>query len=169
MPNTANLRLATANDLPTMLEIYNHAILYTTSSYHYEPRTLDQWIAWFADKEVQKMPVFVAVDEQEKVIGWSTFGIFRGQWAGYRFSVEHSLYVAEQQRGRGVGKLLLQGLIEEAKGRGYHTMVAGVDATNTVSLRLHQSMGFFQVAHFREVGYKFARWLDLIFLQLMLS
>lgn len=164
-----SMRLANAADLQPMLEIYNDAIMYTTSSYHYEPRTLDQWVAWFADKTVQEMPVFVAVNEQAQVIGWSTFGIFRGQWAGYRFSVEHSLYVAEQQRGRGAGKLLLQGLIDEAKRRGYHTMVAGVDATNTVSLSLHQSLGFFQVAHFREVGYKFDRWLDLIFLQLMLS
>lgn len=162
------LRPATAADLPAMLEIYNEAIIHTTSSYHYEPRTLDQWTVWFADKTSQGMPVFVAADERNNVIGWSTFGIFRGAWAGYRFSVEHSLYVAEKQRGRGLGKALLQGLIDEARQRGYHTLVAGVDASNQVSLRLHRSMGFFQVAHFREVGYKFDRWLDLIFLQLML-
>lgn len=169
MTDATHLRPATITDLPAMLEIYNHAILYTTSSYHYEPRTAEQWAVWYSDKNMQGMPVSVAVDAQDQVIGWSTFGTFRGQWAGYRFSVEHSLYVAEKQRGRGLGKLLLQGLIDEAKQRGYHTMVAGVDATNTVSLRLHQSTGFFQVAHFREVGYKFDRWLDLIFLQLMLS
>ena len=168
MSNPTQLRPATTTDLPAMLEIYNHAILTTTSSYHYEPRTLDQWIVWFADKQQQGMPVFVAVDEADSVIGWSTFGIFRGLWAGYRFSVEHSLYVQEGQRRRGVGRLLLQSLIDEARQRGYHTIIAGIDGTNQASLHLHQSMGFFQVAHFREVGYKFDQWLDLLFLQLML-
>jgi L-amino acid N-acyltransferase len=102
------------------------------------------------------------------IVGWSSFGPFR-PWAGYRYSVEHSIYVAAHWRGQGIGRLLLGPLIDEARALGLHTMIAGIDADNEASLRLHTAFGFEKVAHFRQVGHKFGRWLDLVCMQLLLT
>jgi L-amino acid N-acyltransferase len=165
MPTT--IRLATPTDLPAILAIYNDAVLHTTASYDYEPATLEARIAWFEARNAQGLPILVATND-DLVVGWSSFGPFR-PWAGYRYSVEHSIYVAAERRGQGIGRLLLAPLIDKARGLGMHTMLAGIDADNQASLRLHAAFGFVQVAHFRQVGHKFGRWLDLIFLQLLLD
>ena len=102
----------------------------------------------------------------ERYLGFSSIGPFRA-WAAYKYSVENSVYVAAEARGKGIGKLLIPPLIEAAKKLELHTIIAGVDATNEASLRLHKSFGFEEVAHFKEVGWKFERWLDLKFLQLI--
>jgi L-amino acid N-acyltransferase len=170
-----SLRQATAADLPALLEIYNEIILNTTAVYQYEPQTLDMRRAWYEDKVKAGYPVFVAEDDQNgssgpdgsRIVGFSSFGPFRA-WAAYQFTVENSVYVAADQRGKGIGRLLLDPLIKSARERGMHAIVAGIDATNEVSRKLHQSFGFTEVARFREVGYKFERWLDLTFLELIL-
>ena len=123
--------------------------------------------SWFDSKKKDGYPVLVA-DEQGKTLGFSSFGPFRA-WAAYQYTVEHSVYVAKEQRGKGIGALLLTPLVEAAKKEGMHCMVAGIDASNAASIRLHKKFGFEEVAHFKEVGYKFNRWLDLVFLQLMLN
>jgi phosphinothricin acetyltransferase len=120
---------------------------------------------WFLEKQQQGLPVFVA-EENGVILGFSSYGPFRA-WAAYKYSVENSIYVKANCRGKGVGKLLLPPLIEAAKAQGMHTMIASIDATNEASLQLHKSFGFFEVAHFKQVGYKFERWLDLKFLQLL--
>jgi L-amino acid N-acyltransferase YncA len=161
------IRSATENDLEQMLNIYNEIILQTTAVYQYQIHTLEMRREWFIAKQQQGFPVFVA-ELDNAVAGFSTFGNFRN-WQAYKYSVENSIYVASNQRGKGIGKLLLQPLIQAAKKMNMHTIIAGIDATNEVSLRLHRNFGFEEVAHFKQVGYKFNRWLDLKFLQLMLN
>lgn len=162
-----DIRQATAQDLPAMLAIYNEAILTTTAVYDYYPHTLAMRQAWYDAKVAAGLPVFVAEDAGE-VVGFSSLGPFRA-WAAYKYTVENSIYVAADHRGQGIGKLLLAPLIEAARRLEMHAIIAGIDATNLVSYRLHQSFGFVEVAHFREVGYKFGRWLDLKFLELLLE
>jgi L-amino acid N-acyltransferase len=152
-------------DLPELLSIYNDIILHTTAVYDYEPHTMDMRKQWWDTKRQQGFPVFVAMHEG-KIVGFSSIGPFRA-WAAYKYSVENSIYVAAEARGKGIGKLLLPPLIEAAKKLQLHTIIAGIDATNEASLKLHKSFGFKEVAHFREVGWKFGRWLDLKFLQLI--
>ena len=160
------IRHATEDDLPAILEIYNDVILHTTAVYDYEPHTLEMRRQWFITKKEQGFPVFVAADD-EKIVGLSSIGPFRA-WAAYKYSVENSVYVSADSRGRGIGKLLIPPLIVVARELGLHTIIAGIDAANEPSLKLHEHFGFKEVAHFREVGYKFDRWLDLKFLQLVL-
>jgi len=159
------IREASENDLLQLLSIYNDIILHTTAVYDYEPHTLEMRKQWFETKKQQGFPVFVA-EEDGKILGFSSIGPFRA-WAAYKYSVENSVYVAAEARGKGIGKLLLPPLIEATKKMQLHTIIAGIDASNEASLRLHRSFGFEEVAHFKEVGWKFERWLDLKFLQLI--
>lgn len=161
------IRAAEEGDLPDILTIYNDAILHTTAVYDETPHTIEMRLAWFRAKQESGMPVFVA-DAGGRVAGFSALGPFRA-WAAYRYTVENSIYVGPNDRGRGLGRLLLAPLIESAGAMGMHAIVAGVDADNQASYQLHRSFGFVEVAHFREVGYKFGRWLDLKFLELLLD
>lgn len=153
------------SDLPQMLDIYNEIITNTTAVFQYDPHSLVMRREWFAQKQKEGFPVFVAA-ENDEVVGFSTIGAFRN-WQAYKYSVENSVYVREDQRGKGIGKLLLKPLIHAAKQMGMHTIIAGIDATNETSIALHRKFGFVEVAYFKEVGYKFGKWLDLKFLQLI--
>ena len=164
---TIAIREAREADLAALLAIYNDAVLTTTAVYDYKPRSSEQQAAWFQAKREQNLPILVAVDGNT-VVGFASYGPFR-PWPAYLHSVENSLYVAPERRGQGIGSLLLPALIRRAADRGLHTMIAGIDAANETSLRLHAKFGFERVAQFREVGWKFERWLDLAFLQLMLG
>ena len=159
------IRKAIESDLPQLLIIYNEIILNTTAVYDYEPHSMEMRRQWFHAKKEQGFPVFVAEDG-ERILGFSSIGPFRA-WAAYKYSVENSVYVAANARGQGVGKLLLAPLIDAAGKLKLHTIIAGIDATNETSLRLHKSFGFEEVAYFKQVGWKFERWLDLKFLQLI--
>jgi L-amino acid N-acyltransferase len=161
------IRPARETDLPDILAIYNHVILNTTAVYQYVPQTLEMRKTWYDGKIKDGYPLFVA-EETGRVVGLSTYGPFRA-WAAYKYTVENSVYVAADQRGKGVARLLMEPLIEEARRQNYHAIIASIDATNEASLTLHRSFGFQEVAHFREVGYKFGRWLDLKFLELLLA
>ncbi|MBI5775082.1 MAG: N-acetyltransferase [Verrucomicrobia bacterium] len=158
------IRPATPADLPGILEIYNDAVLNTTASYDYEPRTLEQRVAWFEDHQKHDYAVFVAVDDGGRVAGWSALNRYHDRM-GYRFTAENSVYVAAALRGRGIGKLLMPPLIEAAKKRGLHAIIAAIDAANEASLRLHAAFGFEKVGHFKQVGFKFDRWLDVVYLE----
>ncbi|UOB19311.1 GNAT family N-acetyltransferase [Abyssalbus ytuae] len=160
------IRNALEEDIPHILNIINEAIINTTSVYDYAPRTLQTQTEWFNKKINDNMPVVVG-EIDGKVIAFGSYGIFR-PWEGYRFSVEHSVYVDKNHRGKGLGKKLLKQLIEKAKLQGYHTMIAGIDATNLASISLHEKFGFKEAGRFKEVGHKFNTWLDLVFMQLML-
>ena len=160
------IRQATENDLPQILEIYNDIIKNTTAVYYYEPHTLEMRRKWFMEKQEKGFPVFVA-DENGIILGMSTIGPFRIPTA-YQYTVENTVHVAADARGKGIGKLLMPPIIEAAKQMNMHAIIAGIDAGNEVSLHLHKSFGFEEVAHFKEVGYKFGGWLDLKFLELIL-
>jgi L-amino acid N-acyltransferase YncA len=161
------IRQATEADLPALLVIYNDIIVNTTAVWHNDPHTLAMRQEWFAIKQEQGFPVFVA-EEEEEIVGFSTIGPFR-QWIGYRFTVENSVYVASGSRGKGVAKLLMPPLIDAARELKLHAIVAGIEAENEASIALHKKFGFTEVAHFKEVGYKFDKWMDLKFLELMLT
>ena len=165
--DTIIVRLATEDDLRQMLAIYNDIILNTTAVYDYEPHTLEMRKEWFRTKQKQGFPVFVA-EENGVIAGFSTIGPFRREWTAYKYSVENSVYVKNSCRGKGIGKLLLAPLIGAARNLKMHTIIAGIEATNEASIKLHKSFGFEEVAHFKEVGWKFEGWLDLKFLQLMI-
>jgi phosphinothricin acetyltransferase len=164
----AALRPAREEDLPGILDIYNEAVLNTTASYDYAPRTLEHRRAWFADHAQHGYSVFVAVDETGRVVGWSALNRYHDR-PGYRFTAENSVYVAADQRGQGLGKRLLAPLIDAARDRGFHAILAKIDAENVASLRLHQAFGFEQVGRLRQVGFKFGRWLDVVYLELLLN
>jgi L-amino acid N-acyltransferase len=156
-------RAATESDLPGILEIYNDAIRTGTAVYDDQPHTLEMRREWLRGKTESGMPVLV-IDDGGEVAGFGTYGLFRN-FTGYRFCVEHSVYVSEKRRARGYGRFLISTLMEMAARQGMHSMIAGVDAQNEVSIRLHLALGFVQVAHIKEVGYKFDRWLDLVLMQ----
>ena len=160
------VRHAIENDLPQILEIYNDIIKNTTAVYYYEPHTLEMRRKWFMEKQEKGFPVFVA-DENGIILGMSSIGPFRIPTA-YQYTVENTVHVAADARGKGIGKLLMPPIIEAAKQMNMHAIIAGIDAGNEVSLHLHRSFGFEEVGHFKEVGYKFGRWLDLKFLELIL-
>ena len=161
------IREASEADLPALLAIYNHVIQNTTAVYTYEAQTMEARKAWYAGKLAAGYPVYVA-EEEGRVAGFSSYGPFRA-WPAYKYTIENSVYVTEEHRGKGIGKLLIRPLIESARAKGYHAIIAGIDSVNEASIRLHASFGFAEVAHFREVGYKFGRWLDLTFLELLLD
>jgi L-amino acid N-acyltransferase len=148
-----------------VLDILNHEIRYSTSLYDYSPRTLDDVELMFHQKKALAQPLIGAVADTGELMGFATFGQFRPRPAN-KYSVEHSVYVAESFRNNGVGKALLVKLIELAKTREIRNMIGAIDAANAASIRLHESLGFKRVGTVPEVGFKFGRWLDLALYQL---
>ncbi len=155
---------AEERDLEGILPIYNDAILTTTAVFSDEPVTLENRREWLEARAGQGYPVLVARDPDRTVLGFATFGDFRA-WPGYRHTVEHSVYVRGDARGRGIGSALLEALFPLAVALDKHVLVAGIDASNDASIRLHERLGFERVGLLPEVGRKFDRWLDLAFLQ----
>jgi L-amino acid N-acyltransferase YncA len=162
------IRPAETADLPAILDIYNEVIRTSTAVYADEPKSLEDRRAWFEDRRAQHYPVLVATGASDQVLGFSSFGDFRS-WPGYRYTVEHMVHVHADARGKGLGTQLIEALFPYARDLGKHVMVAGVDADNAASIALHKKLGFEAVAHFREVGFKFGRWLDLVFLQRLIA
>jgi len=154
---------AVRSHLAEILAIYNEVIRNTTAVYSDQEVTLSNREAWFEAKAAGSLPVLVALDDSG-VLGFGTFGEFRA-WSCYRYTVEHSVHVRADCRGRGIGRALIVALLEAAAGMQRHVMIGGIDADNAVSIGLHQSLGFQVTGHLHEVGFKFGRWLDLKFLQ----
>ena len=161
------IRKAVVKDVVKILEILNHEILNSTALYDYKEKTYEYQLNWFEQKGINKMPVIV-VESKNEVIGFGTYGVFR-PFDAFQFCVEHSIYMDHNVRGLGIGKKLLTKLIQLAKEDGHHTMIAGLDATNTASLEFHKKFGFKEVGVIKEAGFKFNKWLDLRFLQLLLK
>lgn len=161
--SNAIIRRARREDCPAILAIYNESVLTTTASYDFEPRALDHRLAWFDDHARHDYAIFVA-EEEGRVLGWSSLSRFHDR-AGYRFTAENSIYVAAKHQGQGLGRQLLAPLLDAAKSRGLHTIIAAIDASNAVSVRLHSRFGFVECGRFREVGHKFERWLDVVYMQ----
>jgi phosphinothricin acetyltransferase len=158
------VRAAVREDLSAILAIYNDAVLTTTATYDYEPRTLEQRILWFEDHQGSGLPVYVAVTDRGVVAGWSALNRYHDR-PGFRFTAENSVYVHADYRGQGIAGKLLTPLLQRAGDLGLRAVIAGIDAENEASLRLHARHGFVQVGRFPNVGYKFGRWLDVVYMQ----
>ena len=151
-----------------ILAIFNEAILNSTALYDYKPRTLEMMSSWFETKRKGNYPVIGAVNEAGELMGFGSYGTFRA-WPAYKYSVEHSLYVDVRWRRQGIAKALLQELIASARVQNYHALIGGIDSHNSASIQLHKSFGFEHAGTLRQVGFKFGRWLDLDFYQLLLE
>ena len=160
------IRDAVEDDLPGVLAIYNDVIATSTAVYREDPASLEDRRQWFDARRQQSYPILVASDASG-ILGFASYGDFR-TWPGYRFSVEHTVHIRGDQRGRGVGTILMQALIQRALEQGKHVMIGGIDAENEASLRFHERLGFVRAAHLHEVGFKFGRWLDLVFVERVL-
>lgn len=162
------VRDAVKKDIEGIMEIYNEAIRNTTAIWNDVEVDVDNRLAWLEDRQRAGYPVLVAVDEYDTVLGYASFGDWRA-WDGYQYTVEHSVYTHKDHRGLGVGTKLMSVLIARARSLGKHIMIAGIEAENVVSIKLHKKLGFQHSGHLREVGTKFGKWLDLAFLQLTLD
>ena len=160
-----SIRLAVETNLPAINDIYNHYVLISTTSYDLEPMSIETRRRWFASRDAIH-PVTVAC-RGDAVVGWGSLHTFRAK-PGYRFTVENSVYVHPEHQQRGVGSAILADQVQRARQLGLHAIIAGIDAQQTASLALHAKHGFREVARFPQVGRKFDRWLDAIFMELIL-
>lgn len=151
-----------------ILDIFNEAIENSTALYDYKPRSLESMKSWFSAKDQGNFPVVGIENEQGELLAFGSFGTFRA-WPAYKYTVEHSVYVHKDQRGKGLGKQVMLALIQAAKQRDIHVLMGAIDATNEGSIALHKGLGFQHVGTLPEVGFKFGRWLDLVFYQLRMD
>ncbi len=154
--------------LAEIQDIFNEAILNSTALYEYKPRSRQMIEEWFAAKAGGGLPVIGMATTAGELMGFASYGLFR-PFPAYKYAVEHSIYVARQFRGQGVGKSLLQEIILRAELQGYHTLIGAIDAENTISRELHRKCGFRHVGTVREAGFKFGRWLNLELYQFILA
>ena len=151
-----------------ILDIFNEAIVNSTALYDYNPRAPESMVGWFKAKEGGGFPVIGVVGAVGNLLGFASYGTFRA-WPAYKYSVEHSVYVHREHRGKGIGVALVRKLIEAAKQQQYHVMVGGIDVTNTASIALHEKLGFVHAGTIQHAAFKFGTWLDLGFYQLLLE
>ncbi len=162
------LKSCTEKQLPEILAIYNEAILNSTALYDYKLRTMENMHSWYDDKIKGNYPVVGAFDENDNLLGFATYGMFRVRPA-YKYTVEHSVYVRVDKRGEGIGKVLLHEIVRKAEEQDYHVLMGVIDAANENSIKLHEKEGFVFNGILKEVGYKFGKWLDVAFYQLTLK
>lgn len=151
-----------------VLALINKAIETSTVVYDYHPRPKSSIEAWFNAKSTQNLPVIGLESDAGELMGFASYGSFRA-WPAYKYSVEHSLYVDERYRRQGVATRLMQALIDRACVQQYHTLVGVVDAENAPSIQLHEQLGFAHAGTLKQIGFKFNRWLDVHFYQLLLT
>ena len=161
------IRDAVESDMAAIAAIYNDVLANSTAIFNDRPTTAEERLEWWRGRLRQGFPTLVA-DDGGAVTGYASYGGFRA-WPGYRFTVEHSVHIRRDRRERGTGTGLMRELIERARQAQKHVMIGGIDADNAASLRFHERLGFERVAHLREVGFKFGRYLDLIFVERVLG
>lgn len=162
---TPTIRPAVEADLPAINDIYNHYVLTSTCTYAEVPDSLDARRRWWLDHKPPH-PVLV-LDAGKTVVGWGSLSKFKAR-EGYRYTCENSVYLHHDWCGRGLGSLMLRSLIDHARSGRMHAIIASICATQTASIKLHAKHGFVEAARMREVGFKFGRWLDVVYLQLVL-
>lgn len=150
-----------------ILAIFNEAIEHSTALWDYHPRPQGAMKPWFEAKRVNGHPVLGFESPEGELLAFGSWGTFRA-WPAYKYTVEHSVYVHRDHRGRGLGRRVMQALLAEAEARGVHVMVGGIEGSNHASIALHASLGFVQAGTVREAGFKFGRWLDLVLMQRVL-
>ena len=151
-----------------ILAIFNEAIANSTALYDYRPRAAESMLGWFEAKTKGRYPVIGIEDDSGTLVGFGSYGAFRA-WPAYKYTVEHSIYIDSRFRGQGHGRVLLEALIAAAVEQDYHVMVGGIDASNAVSIKLHESLGFTHCGTVKQAGFKFGRWLDLALYQKILT
>jgi L-amino acid N-acyltransferase len=151
-----------------MLDIFNDAIVNSTALYDYQARSPESMVGWFKAKETGRYPVIGALGDSGDLLGFASYGTFRA-WPAYKYSIEHSVYVHKAHRGKGIGPALMRQLIAAAKEQQYHCMVGGIDIANAGSIAMHEKLGFKHAGTIKHAGFKFGRWLDLGFWQLLLE
>ena len=157
------IRLARAEDLEAINAIYNHYVQHTTCTYQETPETIEGRREWFARHGVEHPVVVAEADGQ--VVGWGALSACHARSA-YRYTVEDSVYVAPGFHRRGIGTAMLRALVERARALGYHAIIAAIDRDQAASIALHARFGFEEVGRLREVGFKFGRWLDVVYMEL---
>jgi phosphinothricin acetyltransferase len=164
--DVVRVRAAEFEDLPAIIRIYDALLHTTTYEWTETPHTIEERTAWLEGKRAAALPAVVAVDGDE-VVGWATYGEFRDivRWPGYRFTVEHSIHVAESHWGRGVGRMLIAELEAHARAAGRRVMVAATDSSNVRSIEFHKRLGYVEVARMPGVGDKWGQRLTLVLLQ----
>ncbi|MRT42872.1 GNAT family N-acetyltransferase [Enterobacteriaceae bacterium RIT702] len=163
-----NIRPAVEKDAAVITDIYNRAVQNSTAIWNDNTVDIANRIKWLSDRQSAGFPVLVAVDEDDIALGYASYGDWR-PWDGYRYTVEHSVYVHNAAQGKGLGLALMRSLITHATAQGKHIMVAGIESENTPSIALHLKLGFTDAGQIKQVGTKFGRWLDLTFMQLRLD
>lgn len=159
---------ANTDDIQAITDIFNHSIINFDANWDYEPNSLETRQAWFASVQAQDCPVLVARNKDNgEVICVGSYAPFRPK-AGFFWTVENSVYVAPGHQGKGVGRAMLKALLQGAKQKGKHSMIAAIGANQLVSLKLHASEGFMEVGRIKEAGFKFEKWIELVYMQVML-
>lgn len=161
----ARIRLANADDLQAINDIYNHYVLHSTCTYQEIPEPIEGRRVWFAKHDAGH-PVTVA-EMDGQIVGWGSLSAYHARSA-YRFTVENSVYVHDEFQRRGIGSVILKDLIERSRASGHHAIIAGIDADQAGSLAIHAKFGFQTVGRLQQVGFKFGRWLDVVYMELML-
>ncbi|MFL9608904.1 GNAT family N-acetyltransferase [Methylobacillus sp. Pita2] len=151
-----------------ILSILNEAIANSTALYDYKPRSLENMSEWFKAKQASSFPVIGAISPDGELLGFASYGTFRA-WPAYKYSIEHSVYIRRDHRGKGLGRILMERLIAKAMEQQYHVMIGGIDESNGASVMLHRRLGFSHAGTIKQAGFKFGRWLDLAFYQLVLQ
>jgi phosphinothricin acetyltransferase len=160
------IRSATVSDLPAINDIYNHYVVHSLCTYQENPGSSEARRSWF-ESHGEHYPIIVA-EAGGEIVGYGSLSPFHIRSA-YRFTVENSVYVRHDLLGRGFGSALLADLISRGRARGFHAIIALIDSTQESSLRVHESHGFVRCGHLKEVGFKFGRWLDVFYLECLLS
>lgn len=164
------IRDARVGDAAAITALYNATIKTTTTAWTETLQTEAERLEWLDHQQAGGFPVLVAEVDGD-VVGFTAYEHFRGagKWPGYRFTVEHSVHVSEAQWGTGVGRALIEHLVDHARAAGLHVMVAAIDGANTGSIEFHRRLGFVEVARMPEIGHKFGMWLDLVLMQRILE
>ncbi len=168
MTSTTLVRCTHERHATAILDIFNEAILTSTALYDYRPRAPESMAPWFETKRKGNFPVIGIESQDGTLLAFGSYGSFRA-WPAYKYTVEHSVYVHQAHRGRGLGLQIMQALIAAARDNDVHAMMGGIDATNAGSIALHERLQFRHVGTLPQVGFKFGRWLDLAFYQLLLD
>ncbi len=160
---TISIRDAHETDLPSILDIYNHAVIHSTATADYEPRSLEDRAAWYKDRRTKGFPIVVAEDSVGVIVGWGALNPYHAR-IGYSHTSENSVYVAHDWRGKGVGKALLAELVKRAETLKLHAIVAAIDGDNAASIALHARFGFEHSGRLPQIVRKFDRWLDVVYM-----
>jgi len=165
--STVSLRAAEVRDAEAIAEIYNYEVERSTATFDLVPRSVEEQRMWISARS-GAFCALVADDAVSGVVGFAALSTYRDR-AGYRTTVENSVYVHRDHQRRGVGRLLLSALLDVARDSGFHTVIARIDSQSVGSIALHESLGFVSVGIERQIGRKFGRWLDSVIMQKILS